>query len=75
MPYPTEINAGRFFTTSYFFTKAGNNMPHIYVKMAFDEDIPPMSKYNSLPAGLYWIRHIDAPAVLRKDGDWRSKHI
>ena len=75
VPYPTEINAGRFFTTSYFFTKAGNNMPHIYVKMAFDEDIPPMSKYNSLPAGLYWIRHIDAPAVLRKDGDWRSKHI
>jgi hypothetical protein len=29
-PNPTEINIGRFFTTHYFFTKAGVNFPKIY---------------------------------------------
>jgi len=75
IPCPTEINAGRFFTTSYFFTHAGVNMPYYYVKLAFDEEIPKLPKYNVLPAGLYWIRHIDAPAILRKEGEWRSSKI
>lgn len=71
MPCPTEINAGRFFTTSYFFTKAGINMPYYYINLAYGEPIPDLPKYNAVPAGLYWIRHIDAPAVLKKEGDWR----
>ena len=70
---PTEINAGRFFTTSYFFTKAGINMPYYFVKLAFDEEIPQLPKFNALPKGLYWIRHIDGSAVLLKDGDWKNK--
>ena len=70
-PRPSEINAGRFFTTSYFFTKAGVNMPYFYVKLAFEEEIPDLPRYNAIPKGLYWIRHIDAPAVLVKDGQWR----
>lgn len=75
VPCPTEINAGRFFTTSYFFTKAGINMPYYYVKLAYHEPIPNLPKYNAVPAGLYWIRHIDAPAVLKKEGDWRCLEI
>ena len=67
-PCPSEINAGRFFTTSYFFSLAGLNLPYIYVKLAFDEDVGDVSRYNALPAGFYWIRHIDAPARLVKDG-------
>ena len=67
---PTEINVGRFFTTSYFFTKAGINMPYYYVKLAYNEEIPKFPKYNILPEGLYWIRHIDSPAVLVKEGEW-----
>lgn len=74
-PVPTEINAGRFFTTSYFFTKAGINMPYYYVKLAFGEEIPELPKYNAVPKGIYWIRHIDAPAVLVKNGKWRGKKI
>ena len=72
---PTEINAGRFFTTSYFFTKAGINMPYFYIKLAFDEEIPNFPKYNILPEGLYWIRHIDAPAVLVKEGEWKNTSL
>jgi carbamoyl-phosphate synthase large subunit len=63
---PTEINAGRFFTTSYFFTSAGvkfnvpkANMPYLYVKLAYDEEIPEGEKYSILPDNLFWIRHID----------------
>ncbi|MHA1871518.1 MAG: hypothetical protein ACTSU2_14620, partial [Promethearchaeota archaeon] len=44
-PMPTEINAGRYFTTSYFFSKAGKeygipyaNMPYMEIKLAFDEE-------------------------------------
>ncbi|MHA1439392.1 MAG: ATP-grasp domain-containing protein [Promethearchaeota archaeon] len=44
---PTEINAGRFFTTSYFFSYAAKkynvpkaNMPYIFIKLAYKEKIP-----------------------------------
>ncbi|MHA1146931.1 MAG: ATP-grasp domain-containing protein [Promethearchaeota archaeon] len=63
---PTEINAGRFFTTSYFFSLASKkykiplaNMPYIFVKLAFKEKVPDGPKFNVLPADLYYIRHID----------------
>ncbi len=66
-PVATEINVGRFFTTSYFFTKAGINMPYYYVKLAYKESIPELPKYNAIPAGIYWIRHIDAGYKLVKN--------
>lgn len=75
VPCPTEINAGRFFTTSFFFARAGINMPYYYVKLAYGEKIPELPKYNALPEGLHWIRHIDAPTILRKEGQWRSTAI
>lgn len=71
-PVPTEINAGRFFTTSFFFTKAGINMPYYYVKLAYDEELPKLPKYNSIPAGTYWCRHIDCPGVLAKEADFNG---
>ena len=33
-PLVTEINAGRFFTTSNFLAEAGANMPYSYVELA-----------------------------------------
>ncbi len=67
IPMPTEINPGRFFTTSYFFSYAGKqynipyaNMPYMLVKLGFGDPIPPETKqYSILPEGLHWIRHID----------------
>jgi carbamoyl-phosphate synthase large subunit len=75
-PCVTEINAGRMFTTSFFFSYASKilrrdyyaNIPYLYVKLAFEEEIPNIPKYNILPENVYWIRHIDAPAKLVKDG-------
>lgn len=63
-PIPTEINAGRFFTTSNFFTRAGVNMPYFYVRMAFDEAIPEVRAVDPIAEGWHWIRHIDCPTVL-----------
>jgi len=60
VPNPTEINVGRFFTTHYFFTKAGLNMPYIYIKLAYGEKPPKIKKrINPLPLGLCWIRGVD----------------
>ena len=75
-PCVTEINPGRMFTTSYFFSYASKilrndycaNIPYLYTRLAFDEKIPDTPKYNVLPAEVYWIRHMDAPARLVKDG-------
>ncbi|MFB0534914.1 MAG: carboxylate--amine ligase [Anaerolineae bacterium] len=65
VPNPTEINIGRFFTTHYFFTTAGLNMPYIFVRLAFDEEIPRILRtINPLTPGLAWIRGMDFLPVL-----------
>jgi glutathione synthase/RimK-type ligase-like ATP-grasp enzyme len=75
VPCVTEINPGRMFTTSFFFSYASKvffddyriNIPYLYTKLAYKESIPKLQKYNALPADVYWIRHMDAPARLVKD--------
>jgi carbamoyl-phosphate synthase large subunit len=65
VPNPTEINIGRFFTTCYFFTKAGVNFPEIYCDLALEARFPTLDrKINPLPDGLVWIRGIDSIPVL-----------
>ena len=70
MPNPTEINIGRFFTTIYFFTKAGLNFPQMYCDIALEGKLPSLSKpINPLPDGLVWIRGMDVEPVLAKTLD------
>jgi carbamoyl-phosphate synthase large subunit len=65
VPNPTEINVGRFFTTHHFFAALGLNMAHIFVRLAFGEDVrPPEPRLSPLPAGMVWIRGIDFEPVL-----------
>lgn len=64
-PNPTEINIGRFFTTHYFFTKAGLNMPEIYSNLALEGKFPSLERrINPLPDGLVWIRGMDVEPVM-----------
>ena len=75
VPCVTEINPGRMFTTSFFFSYASKvffndyriNIPYLYTKLAYKENLPKLDKYNPLPADVYWIRHMDAPGCLVKD--------
>lgn len=65
IPNPTEINIGRFFTTHFFFTRAGINFPEIYCNIALDGTFPVLAKkINPLPDGLVWIRGMDMEPVL-----------
>ena len=73
VPNPTEINIGRFFTTSEFFTRAGLNMAEIFVKLAFNEKLD--FKYgliNPLEDNLLWIRGMDFIPTLVKIDDINS---
>ena len=64
-PNVTEINIGRFFTTHYFFTKAGLNLPEIYCNIALEGKFPSLDKkINPLPDDLLWIRGMDVDPVL-----------
>ncbi|MDY6987440.1 MAG: carboxylate--amine ligase [Thermodesulfobacteriota bacterium] len=64
-PNPTEINIGRFFTTHYFFTKAGLNFPDIYVRSSLGMDVDlPEKKINPLENDLAWVRGLDSLPLL-----------
>ena len=76
VPNPTEINIGRFFTTNYFFTKAGLNMPKIYCDIAIDGNFPSLQKrINPLPDGLIWIRGMDVEPVLTTRSELEAMEI
>lgn len=72
-PVVTEINAGRFFTTSNFFAHAGLNMPEMYVRLGTGGalDVRPPA-YDPLPADLYWVRMIDMGYRLVPGDAWSS---
>jgi carbamoyl-phosphate synthase large subunit len=69
----TEVNAGRFFTTSNFFSHAGVNMPSMLVRAAMGENIKPVG-IATLPEDLYWIRMVDMGYKL-VSGDELSKWV
>lgn len=75
IPCVTEINIGRFFTTSNFFSAAGLNMPYMYMKLAFGEKVAELPKVNPLPADLYWVRGIDRVPRLFQKPEWSAKTL
>src|SRR5919108_3004432 len=74
-PLVTEINAGRFFTTSNFLAEAGANMPYEYVRMALGERPEGLARHDAVEPDLYWIRMIDMGYKLVREGEWRSKRV
>ena len=73
----TEINVGRFFTTSNFFAHAGLNMPAMYVELATTGRLagPAPKRYDPLPEDLYWVRMIDMGYKLVRGDSWGSVRI
>jgi len=62
-PCVTEINAGRFFTTSNFFAAAGVNMPDMVMKAAMGTKLPVIG-LSPIEDDQYWIRNVDMGYVL-----------
>lgn len=75
IPCVTEINIGRFFTTSNFIATIGSNMPYYYVKLAFGEELPDLSQYNATEKDIYWVRALDALPVVVKENRLRYNKI
>lgn len=74
-PRVTEINAGRFFTTSNFLTEAGANMPYTYVQLALGQNVNGLPPYDAVEEGLYWVRMVDMGFKLVRENEWRSKAL
>lgn len=76
LPKVTEINVGRFFTTSNFFAHAGLNMPAMYLEFGLTgaTELSP-AKYNPLDDDLYWVRMVDMGFKLVRDGQWTSRSL
>ena len=74
-PLVTEINAGRFFTTSNFFAEAGANMPYEYIRLAYGKDVQGLARYDAVEEDLYWVRMIDMGYKLVREGEWRAKQL
>lgn len=73
VPKVTEINIGRFFTTSNFFAHAGLNMPAMYLELGMTSKLAKKpQQLNALADDLYWVRMIDMGFKLVKEGEWES---
>jgi carbamoyl-phosphate synthase large subunit len=72
-PVVTEINGGRFFTTSNFFAEAGANMPYTYVRLGYGEQVEDLPKFNAVEPDLYWVRMIDMGFKLVRGDGWTSR--
>lgn len=69
-PHLTEMNAGRFGTTHHFYSAAGLNLPLMYVRLALGLPLAPSPpRFDALPAGLTWVRTLDAGPVLLQPGE------
>lgn len=75
-PKVTEINVGRFFTTSNFFAHAGLNMPAMYLELALTGQLSDKPKQlNPLADNLYWVRMIDMGFKLVEGESWSAQKL
>jgi carbamoyl-phosphate synthase large subunit len=60
---PTEINIGRFFTTSLLTARLGCNMPDMLMRLAVGLMARP-DEFEPVKPNTYWIRHMDSDPIL-----------
>ncbi len=72
-PRVTEINCGRFFTTSNFYAHCGVNFPLTYLRLGLGQEVPAFPTYNPVPADWWWVRMIDMGFTLVKGEDWKAE--
>lgn len=71
---PMEINYGRFFTTSDFFSSININTPYAYCKTIKDKNINnSFYKINSIEKTFYWIRGLDKEPYLCEEEEFKKQ--
>lgn len=64
----TEINPGRFLTSSlHFFYSTKNLMPYVYLKTAYNENVPEKILKQKTPEGTILIRSLDSEPITLKE--------
>lgn len=68
LPYVTEIQASRFYSSILFLAEAGLNFPDMFVRLAMGHtDQLPRHLMNPLPTDLLWVKYVDClPRLVRK---------
>lgn len=70
---PTEINYGRFFTTSDFFSTIGINTPAVYVKTSINKFLDKKDiSINKIRESMYWIRGLDKVPYKISESDLKN---
>lgn len=76
IPNPTEIQASRYYTSTFFMASLGLNFPDLLIKTALGIKLPNfLTKYSPLEEGWIWIKFIDClpKLVHKKDMDKLKK--
>ena len=72
-PYVTEINPGRFLSSSvHFFYKAESLMPYLFIKLAYDEKINPDDIPKKIKQGVILVRTLDKEPILMNEESFKE---
>lgn len=63
-PLVTEINAGRFFTTSLFLSTVGANFPDLLMRLVAGNDVERLGVGPVAEGGGLWVRSVDMEPML-----------
>jgi carbamoyl-phosphate synthase large subunit len=68
LPYVTEIQASRYYSSILFLAEAGLNFPDLFVRLAMGEtEGLPRNLINPLPTDLMWVKYVDClPRLVRQ---------
>lgn len=67
LPYVTEIQASRYYSSILFLAEAGLNFPDMFVRLAMGQrECLPRELMNPLPTDLVWVKYVDClPRLVR----------
>jgi predicted ATP-grasp superfamily ATP-dependent carboligase len=69
IPNPTEIQASRFYSSIYFLSKAGLNLPDKYVELGVTGHTLERGVVSPLPNDLLWLKAVDCSPILTSVND------
>lgn len=68
----TEIQASRLYTSSYFMTKCGVNLPYIFYKTCMNREILPEETTAKIEEDKVWLKYIEIYPVLKSEDEFNK---